>query len=168
MCLHLADSRRQVVSPTFPVSRHRYIISSKKKDENSDMVHHKATRDANMCPVHAAAAIVPEFVTTKTPTTTRQSPQSSHEVEAVMSRRTYPSWDPIYLTASKTWLWHQVPHHSSHHSVWSPDQILVQPACDTYSKFSSSKPFQWTYSCGDAKHGPHRNRYWWNSKSSSF
>jgi hypothetical protein len=73
-----------------------------KKDENSDTVHHKATRDANMCPVHAAAAIVPEFVTTKTPTTTRQSPQSSHEVEAVMSRRTYPSWDPIYLTASKT------------------------------------------------------------------
>jgi len=29
-----------------------------KKDEKSDTVHHKATKDANMCPVRAAAAIV--------------------------------------------------------------------------------------------------------------
>jgi hypothetical protein len=29
-----------------------------KKDKKSITVHHKATKDANMCPVHAAAAIV--------------------------------------------------------------------------------------------------------------
>jgi hypothetical protein len=29
----------------------------------------------------------------------------------------------------------KVPHCSSHQSVWSPDQILVQPAYDTYSKY---------------------------------
>jgi hypothetical protein len=43
--LHLADC----VSITFEMQ---------KKDEKSDTVHHKATKDVNMCPVRAAAAIV--------------------------------------------------------------------------------------------------------------
>jgi hypothetical protein len=43
--LHLADC----VAVTFEMQ---------KKDEKSDTVHHKATKDANMCPVRAAAAIV--------------------------------------------------------------------------------------------------------------
>jgi hypothetical protein len=38
--------------------------------------------------------------------------------------------DPIYLTASKmTMTSSPAPHCSSHQRVWSPDQILVQPAC---------------------------------------
>ena len=43
--LHLAD----LVAVTFEMQ---------KKDKKSDTVHHKATKDANMCPVRAAAAIV--------------------------------------------------------------------------------------------------------------
>jgi hypothetical protein len=34
----------------------------------------------------------------------------------------------LYILQPPRQLWHQVPHRSSHQSVWSPDQILAQPA----------------------------------------
>ena len=37
-------------------------------------------------------------------------------------------WIPYILQPPRR-LWHQVPHRSSHQSVWSTNQILVQPAC---------------------------------------
>jgi hypothetical protein len=49
-----------------------------------------------------------------------------------------------YILQPPRKLWHQVLHCSSHQSIWSPDQILVQPACWHLSnismRISSSEP----------------------------
>jgi len=47
-------------------------------------------------------------------------------------------WIRHILQPSSRRLRHQVPHSSSHQSVWSPNQILEQPDVDTYTNTSSS------------------------------
>ena len=61
--------------------------------------------------------------TTELIDSTDQCERQTHDIHQALQ----VPWIPYILQPSRR-LWHQVPHRSSHQSVWSTNQILVQPA----------------------------------------